>query len=161
MNRRITPSVFLTAFLAFVFSVALVPLQAEASHCSTVAVAGKWAHTYTGTIFTQNGPLPAAAVGHFSSDASGKITGSQSRTVAGNPGFEDLSGTVSVNKDCSGTATIDVLVNGQLQRTAVLDVVYDNNMNHARAIFRSLTLPDGTNVPVVITIDYTKLFTKD
>jgi hypothetical protein len=161
MNRRITPSVFLTICLALVFSVALVPLQAEASHCSTAAAAGKWAHTYTGTIFTQNGPLPAAAVGHFSSDAAGKITGSQSRSVAGNAGFEDLSGTVSVNKDCSGTATIDVLVYGQLQRTAVLDVVYDNNMNHARAIFRSLTLPDGTNVPVVITIDYTKLFPRD
>jgi hypothetical protein len=161
MNRRIAPRMLLTAFLAFVFSVALTPLQAEASHCSTAAAAGKWAYTYTGTIFTQNGPLPAASVGHFSQDAAGKITGSQTRSVAGNSGVEDISGTASVNKDCTGTATVDVLVNGQVQRTAVLAVVYDNNMNHARAIFQSLTLPDGTNVPVVITIDYARLFTRD
>jgi hypothetical protein len=161
MNRRIAPSVFLTTCLAFVFSVTLVPLQAEASHCSTAAAAGKWAYTYTGTIFTQNGPLPAASVGHFSADSAGNISGSQTRSVAGNSGVEDISGTASANKDCTGTATVDVLVNGQVQRTAVLAVVYDNNMNHARAIFQSLTLLDGTNVPVVLTADYTRLFPRD
>jgi hypothetical protein len=152
---------FLATCLAFVFSVALAPLQAEASHCSTAAAAGKWAYTYTGTIFTQNGPLPAASVGHFISDSAGNVSGSQARSVAGNSGVEDISGTVSVNKDCSATATIQVFVNGQLQRTAVLAAVYDNNMNNSRAIFQSVTLPDGTNLPVVITIDYTRLFPKD
>jgi hypothetical protein len=160
MTRRIAPRILAT-FLAFVFSVALTPLQAEASHCSTAAAAGKWAYTYTGTIFTQNGPLPAASVGHFSEDAGGNITGSQTRSVAGNSGVEDISGKTSLSKDCTGIATVDVLVNGQVQRTAVLAVIYDNNMNQARAIFKSLTLPDGTNVPVVITIDYTRLFTED
>jgi len=152
---------FLTTCLAFVFSVALAPLQAEASHCSTAAAAGKWAYTYTGTIFTPNGPLLAASVGHFIADSAGNISGSQARSVAGNSGVEDISGTVSVNKDCTATASIEVLVNGQVQRTSVLAAVYDDNMNHARAIFQSLTLPDGTNVPVVITIDYTRLFTRN
>jgi hypothetical protein len=161
MNRRIAPRMFLTAFLGFVFSVAFTPLQAEASHCSTAAAAGKWAYTYTGTIFTQNGPLPAASVGHFTADAAGNITGSQTRSVAGNSGVEDISGTASVNKDCTATATISVFVNGQLQRTAVLAIAYDDNMNHARGIFQSLTLPDGTNVPVVITSDNTRVFTRD
>ena len=100
-------------------------------------------------------------MGHFKQDAAGNIVGSQTRSVGGNSGVEDISGTASVNKDCTGTATIDVLVNGQVQRTAVLAVVYDNNMNHARGIFQSLTLPDGTNVPVVITIDYARLSTRD
>ena len=161
MNRRIRPRVFLATCLAIVFSVALAPLQAEASHCSTAAAAGKWAYTYTGTIFTQNGPLPAASVGHFVQDAAGNVSGSQARSVAGNSGVEDISGTVTVNKDCTATATIDVFVNGQLQRTAVLAAVYDNNMNSSRAIFQSVTLPDGTNLPVVLTIDYTRLFPKD
>jgi hypothetical protein len=147
--------------LGITFVLALVPLQAEASHCSTSAAAGKWAYTYTGTIFTQNGPLPAASVGHFSADAAGNITGSQTRSVAGNSGVEDISGTISVNKDCTATATINVLVNGQVQRTAVLAVAYDNNMNHARGIFQSLVLPDGTNVPVVITSDNTRVFPRD
>jgi len=161
MNRRIAPRMFLTAFLAFLFIVALTPLQAEARHCSTAAAAGKWAYTYTGTIFTQNGPLPAASVGHFTTDKAGNLTGSQTRSVAGNSGVEDISGTISVNKDCTAAAIINVLVNGQLQRTAVLAVVYDNNVNHARGIFQSLVLPDGTNVPVVITTDNTRLFTED
>ena len=147
--------------LGATFVLALAPLQAEASHCSTAAAAGKWAYTYTGTIFTQNGPLPAASVGHFSADAAGNITGSQVRSVAGNSGVEDISGTASVNKDCTATATVDVLVNGQVQRTAVLAVAYDNNMDHARAIFQSLTLADGTNVPVVLTADYTRVFPRD
>jgi hypothetical protein len=161
MNRRIAPRMFLTVFLAFLFSVALTPLQAEARHCSTAAAAGKWAYTYTGTIFTQNGPLPAASVGHFIADSAGNVSGSQARSVAGNSGVEDISGTVTVNKDCTATATINVFVNGQLQRTAVLAAVYDNNMNSSRAIFQSVTLPDSTNLPVVITIDYTRLFPKN
>lgn len=161
MTRRITPSVLLTTCLALLFSVAVAPLQAEASHCSTAAAAGRWAYTYTGTIFTPNGPLLAASVGHFSADSAGNVIGSQARSVAGNSGVEDISGLVSVNKDCTGTAAVDVLINGQLQRTAVLALVYDNNMNHARGIFQSLTLPDGTNVPVVITADFTRLFPRN
>ena len=147
--------------LGATFVLALVPLQAEASHCSNASQAGNWAYTYTGTIFTQNGPLPTASVGRFSQDAVGNVTGRQTRSVAGNPGVEDIAGNVTVNKDCTATATINVFVNGQLQRSAVLALVYDNNRNHARMIFQSLTLPDGTNVPVVITIDANRLFSED
>jgi len=139
---------------------ALVPLQAKANQCSTAGEAGNWAYTYTGTIFTPNGPLPAGSVGHFHQDAAGNVSGSQARSVAGIPGVEDISGTVSVNKDCTASATINVSVNGQLQRTTNLALVYDNNGNHVRMIFQSVTLPDGTNVPVVITIDGNRLATR-
>jgi hypothetical protein len=74
---------------------------------------------------------------------------------------EDIAGTVSVNKDCTATATINVLVNGVLQRTAVLALVYDSDRNHLRMIFQSLTLPDGTNVPVVLTIDGNRIVSRD
>ena len=140
---------------------ALDSLPAHASHCSTPAQSGTWAYTYTGTIFTQAGALPTASVGHFSQDAAGNVSGSQARSVAGNSGVEDISGTVSVNRDCTATATINVLVNGQLQRTADLALVYDSDGNHARMIFQSLKLPDGTNVPVVLTIDANRLVSKD
>jgi hypothetical protein len=140
---------------------AMIPLQAQASHCSTAATAGNWAYTYTDTVFTQNGPLPAASVGHYSQDAAGNVTGSQARSVAGSAAIEEISGTLSVNGDCTATATINVFVNGQLQRTAVLALVYDSNGNHVRMIFQSLTLPDGTNVPVVLTVDGNRLAIKD
>src|SRR2546425_8606934 len=38
---------------------------------------------------------------------------------------------------------------------------FDNNVNHGRSLFESLTLPNGTNVPVVITIDSTRLFPRE
>ena len=147
--------------LTAILLVALVPLQAEASHCSNASTAGNWAYTYTGTIFTPNGPLPAASVGHYSQDAAGNISGSQARSVAGNSGLEDVNGTVAVNHDCTATATINVLVNGVLQRTAGLALVYDSDGNHARMIFQSLTLPGGTNVPVVLTIDANRVSSRD
>ena len=147
--------------LGATFVLALAPLQAKASQCSTAAEVGNWAYSYTGTIFTPNGPLPAASVGRFHQNAEGNITGSQARSVAGISGVEDVSGTVSVNKDCTATATVNVSVNGQLQRTTTLALVYDQNGNHVRMIFQSVTLPDGTNVPVVITVDGNRLFTKD
>jgi len=161
MNRRIARRLFVSACLGLGFGVVAAPLQAGAAQCSTAAAAGKWAYTYTGTIFTPNGPVPAASVGHFSQDAAGNLTGSQTRSVAGSSGVEDISGTVSVNKDCTGMATISVFVNGQLQRTAVLAVAFDTNVNHGRGIFQSLVLPDGTNVPVVITSDNSRVFPKD
>ncbi len=147
--------------LGATFILALAPLQAQASHCSLNSAAGNWAYTYTGTIFTQNGPLPAASVGHYNQDGAGNVTGSQARSVAGNSGVEDITGNVTVNRDCTATATINVLVNGQLQRSAVLALVYDSNGNHARMIFQSLTLPAGTNIPVVITLDANRLFPRN
>ena len=147
--------------LGAVLVATLAPLQAHAAFCSTASTAGSWAYTYTGTIFTPNGPLPAASVGHFRQDTSGNITGSQNRSVAGQSGVEDISGTISVNGDCTASLTINVLVNGQLQRTSALAGAFDSNGNHVRVIFQSLTLPDGTNVPVVITVDGNRMATRD
>jgi hypothetical protein len=129
--------------------------------CSNASTTGHWAYTYTGTIVTSNGALPAASVGHFFQDSTGNVSGSQTRSVAGSSGVEDISGTVSVNKDCTGTGTINVFVNGQLQRTATIALVYDGDTNHLRGIFEALTLPDGTNVPVVLTIDGSRLDSRD
>lgn len=143
--------------LGVALAATLLPFQANAAQCSTGSTAGNWAYTYTGTLFTPNGPLPAASVGHFHQDLSGNISGNQTRSVAGQPGVEDISGSVSVSGDCTAILTINVLVNGQVLRTAQLAAVYDSNGNHVRAIFQSLTLPDGTNVPVVITIDGTRV----
>ena len=50
-------------------------------HCSAAMTAGVWDYTYTGTIFTPNGPLPAASLGHYSQDSAGNVTGSQVRSV--------------------------------------------------------------------------------
>ena len=149
---------FMQALSGLFITGSLISVSFQAhGQCSTAATAGKWAYTYTGTILTPAGALPAASVGHFTQDRAGNVSGSQSRSVAGSAGVEDVSGTVTVNKDCTATGTINVFVNGQLQRTSVLALVYDNNGNHVRMIFQSVTLPDGTNLPVVITVDGNRL----
>jgi len=147
--------------VAGVMANTIAPSQAAAARCSLSGTSGSWAYTYSGTIFTPAGPVPAASVGRFSQNTGGNVTGSQTRTVAGVSGVEDISGSVSLNGDCSATATIDVSSNGQVTRSAVLALVYDDNQKKARGIFQSLTLPNGTDVPVVITIDLARVFPKD
>ena len=117
LNRRVTTTkkrIFTTVTLL----VLAVAPNLYAAHCSTAASAGEWSYTYTGTIFTPNGPLPVASV-H--------------------------------SRGCEWTE----------QRTGVLAMAYDNNQNHGRGIFQSLTLPDGTNIPVVITLDSARVFIKE
>ena len=153
MRRRFANA----AQIIFTMSIlTLIPVGAQATPCSQASAAGKWAYTYTGTVYAPN-PLAAAAVGHFSQDAKGNVTGSQTHTVAGATEVEDISGTATVNDDCTGTATISVFLNGQLLRTATLNVVYDGDGNHARMIFTSLILADGTSLPVAVTIDVSRV----
>jgi len=151
----------LSLLLLSAVAAAVTPLQAASHRCSNATAAGQWAYSYTGSIFTASGWVPAAAVGRFHQDAAGNITGSQVRTVAGNAAAEDISGTFTVNRDCTVTGTINVLVNGELQRTAVIVGVYDTNLNHGRDIFQSLTLANGTNVPVVLSAEAARLFPED
>ena len=146
--------------LAAVCAVCVGSLPAYASHCTMAGAAGKWSYTYSGTVYAPD-PFPAAAVGHFQSDANGNVAGSQTHTLAGQTEQEDTSGTATVNSDCTGTANINVLVDGQIVRSAVLNIVYDENQNHARLIFVTITLPDGTSLPSVVTMEASRLFPKD
>ena len=118
--------------------------------CSKAGVEGKWG-------FSTNGSIPAigpvAATGLFNQDISGNITGSQTRSLNGDIADETFTGTATVNSDCTGSDTIQVFQNGVLVRTTTLNVVYDDNAREARAIFTSLVLPDGTNLPTVLTIE--------
>jgi hypothetical protein len=145
-------SVHAGLMLATMSILTMISLPAQASQCSQASAAGNWAYTYTGTVFTPD-PLPAAAVGHFHQDTKGNITGGQTHTLGGNTEVEDITGMATVNHDCTGSATINVYLSGMLLRTATLNVAYDSDGNHARMIFTSLTLADGTVLPVVVTND--------
>jgi len=150
-----------SALAIAIFSVAsLLPTEAQAAQCSLSSVAGTWAYTYTGTAFVPN-PLPVAAVGQARLDSQGNFTGSQTHTLAGQTEVEDISGTYTVNRNCTGSMAVNVYRNGQLLRTANLNVAYDSNINHARMIFTSLTLPDGTVLPAVITADVNRVFSNN
>lgn len=132
--------------------------EASGPHCSTRALAGNWAFTVNGTI---NGVGPAASVGSFTSDRSGNISGSQTRSLAGQIAEETLSGSYTVNPDCTGTEIIQVFESGVLVRTSTLKVVFDQNGQGARAIFTQLMLPNGTVLPTVLTVDAKRIFSSE
>ena len=157
MKHKLVHAGLATAILCIA---GMLPLQAHAAQCSLTSVAGSWSYTYTGTVFVPNA-LPVAAVGQARLDSHGNISGSQTHTLAGQTEVEDTSGTYSVNRNCTGSFTISVYLNGQLLRTAGLNAAYDSNANHIRMIFTSLTLADGTVLPSVITVDANRVSTNE
>jgi hypothetical protein len=127
------------------------------SGCSQAAAAGDWGYTYNGNIMTQSGAVPVASVGRFTQDAAGHVKGTQNRSLAGTFGFEEIRGQLIVKSNCTAEMVAAVYQAGVLQRTAHVDGIYDSSENHIRLIFEKLVNPDGSQIPVVITIDGTRL----
>lgn len=140
--------------------VSAVSSLAQTKRCSQASVAGNWAYTYNGTVFAPDAAL-IAAVGHYHQDAKGNVIGSQTHTLAGQTEVEDITATTTVNSNCTGSATINVYLEGTLLRTTTVNIAYDGNENHVRMIFTSLTLSDGTVLPVVATLDGRRVSTQN
>ena len=147
-------------FLVCTMFVANTP-SAHAGQCSLAGVAGKYGLTLTGTLLLPTGPVPAGAAGKAILTAEGNVFGTEARNVGGGFANETFHGTITVNPDCTGATTIKFFESGVLVRTSVLSVVFDENMQELRLVQQSLTLPNGANVPVVITADAKKMFSGD
>jgi hypothetical protein len=147
MNRKCTLTtltiLLLTASLSF----------AGGPPCSTRSVAGDWAFTLTGTILLPTGAVPAAAVVAGTTDIDGNVAGTEGRNVGGGYADETFAGSWTVNSDCTGSLTVNFYESGQLVRTSVLTIAFDNNSKEARMVQKSLTLPNGQQLPVVITVE--------
>jgi len=127
---------------------------AHATHCSTATVAGDWSFTLTGTIILPTGGVPAGAIAAGTFDKTGTITnGTEARNVGGGYADETLTGNWTVNSDCTGTLYVNIYESGVLVRTSVVSMTFDDDSAEFRGVQKSLTLPDGTNVPVVLTLE--------
>jgi hypothetical protein len=140
---------------AVVLSATALGQQAASKHCTLANVAGKWGFTISGTIPSIG---PVAAIGKFTQDSSGNITGTETRSLNGDIADETLTGTAIVNSDCSGTDTFQVFEGGVLVRTSSVSVVYDDNRHEARALFTSVVLADGTPLPSILAVEAHQLF---
>ena len=141
------------AFAAISFFLLLAASGLHAA-CTSATAAGSFGFTTTGTLILPTGPAPVAAVGLVTFDLNGNATGSQDRSVGGSFGHETIAGTLTVNRDC----TISLLANvydssGNLVRTSTIPGVLVDNGKHIRAIFETVTLPNGVNLPSVLTIE--------
>jgi hypothetical protein len=125
----------------------------QAGQCSLRSSAGMYGFTLSRVVILSTGGVPIAAVGRADLDAAGNVSGTESRSVASGFADETFTGTYAVNADCTGTTTIKFYESGQLVRTSVLSIVFDNNSREIRMVQESLQLPSNAFLPVVITVD--------
>ena len=157
MNRTITQRALLVVFGATLLTGMTLGARANDS-CSTAKAAGNWGFTLTGALLLPPGAVPVGAVGTLTVDAAGNISGTEARTVGGGFANETITGTWAVNSDCTATGTVKVYESGVLVRISGISLVFDDNLREWRLVQQSLTLPDGTNLPVVLTGDAKRLF---
>jgi hypothetical protein len=150
-----------TTLLMITLATVCAGMAQAAEHCSNAKAAGNWGFTLAGTLILPTGPVPGAAVGRLSIDKDGNISGTESRNVGGGFANETITGSWAVNSDCTATVTVNIYDSGVLVRTSVLAVVFVDDSSKIRGVQQSLTLPDGTPIPVVITLDGNKLFREE
>ena len=101
-------------------------------------------------------PVLVAAVGTFTADEKGNFTGTEARSVGGAYADETITGNWTASSNCTGTFNAKIYESGQLVRISVASMVVDDDSKEFHLVQKSLTLPDGTNVPVVITLEARK-----
>jgi len=141
--------------LCFVVVLAALLPAAHGQSCSLARAAGTYGFTDSGTVV---GVGPRAAAGILTLDAAGNINGKVTASLNGSVSHTALSGTYTVNSDCTGTVSFDEFdQKGNLILTATVDLVWDDNMQEIRFIFTSVVLADGTSLATVISGDARKL----
>jgi hypothetical protein len=159
MSRKYVWTIAAGAFVALVSLGLGAP--ARAAQCSLAGSAGNFGFTLTGVVILPTGPVPIAAVGKATIDAAGNVSGTESRSVGGGFAEETFTGTLTVNPDCTGTLTVKFYESGQLVRTSVVSTVAVDNQREVRGVQKSLVLPNGSSLPVVITLEAKKMFFDD
>jgi hypothetical protein len=126
--------------------------------CSNATAAGTYAFTSTGTLILPTGAAPVAAVGLITFQLNGNTTGSQDRSVGGAFAHETITGTLTVNRDCTSSLVANVYdTSGNLVRISTISAVFVNNAKLIRGVFESVTLPDGTALPAILTVDANRM----
>lgn len=153
MKRNFAPTMLVIVFTATLV-VSMVP-TAQAAACSFARAAGTYGVSDSGTVV---GIGPRATVALLTFDAAGGVKANVTASLNGSVTESTLSGTYTVNPDCTGTASFSEFdQSGNLIVTATVDAVWDDNMREARFIFTSVVLADGTPLATVISGDGRKL----
>jgi hypothetical protein len=156
MKHKIARTTLLISVAALCLGVA--PAMHAAETCSNAKAAGKWGFTLSGTLLPTTGPVLGAAVGTLTVDHEGNFTGTEARNVGGGFANETIKGSWTVSSDCTASVTANIYESGVLVRTSVLAGVVLENSSKLLMVQESLTLPDGTTIPVVITLEGNLLF---
>jgi hypothetical protein len=138
-----------------------LPAVAKDDTCSNADIEGDWGTTMTGTVINPTTGVAAsfAAVNRATYDSDGNYEGTQTRSINGTIGRFTFEGTYVLNPDCTGTKTTRSYdPSGNLANTVIQDFVLLDGAKELSEIMTSNVLPNGTNIPVVITGNSKKLF---
>lgn len=145
----------LVIIFAATIMISLAATAEDGNACSLARAAGKYGTSDSGTVI---GIGPRVADALLSLDTAGNIGGPVSASLNGTVTHSTLSGTYSVNRDCTGNATFNEFdQSGNLLLTATVDFVWVNNMREILFIFTSAKLADGTPLAIVINGNAKKL----
>lgn len=144
-----------TFLLSFVMVLVNLSPSAHAQHCSSAQAAGNYAFSDSGQVINVG---PRAAVGLITFNAAGQIHGQVTASLNGGITQMRLSGTYTVNPDCSGAANFGEFDQaGNPILTATVFIAWDDNMQHARFIFTSVVLADGPSLSIAVNGEARKL----
>lgn len=105
-TSNVTKTFTIAAFIALVLGIAPTAMAADKG-CSTHSLLGTFSRRDTGTILLPAAIAgPVAAVGTFTFDGTGNVTGTLVLSQSGNIGRGTQAGTYTVNPDCTGTITV-------------------------------------------------------
>jgi len=145
--RKHSKVALLIVFAATIVMSVAATAQAGNS-CSFARAAGKYGTSDSGTVV---GIGPRAANALLTLDAAGNIGGPVTASLNGSVAHSTLSGTYTVNRDCTGSASFSEFDQlGNLIITATVDFVWVDNMREILFIFTSATLANGTPLGTVI-----------
>lgn len=137
-----------------ILSLLLLGIPSLHAACTNATLAGTFGFTITGVLILPAGAVPVSSVGLITFDLNGNASGSQDRSLGGAFAHETLSGIFTINSNCTVNLISNVYdSNGTLVRTSTIDGVLLNNGKQIRAIFESVTLPNGTGLPSVLTVE--------
>ena len=107
MKQSTIAKTFVIAAVA-ALAVAIAPTANAADKgCSTISLWGTFSRMDTGTVLLPAAAAgPVAAVGTFTFDGTGNVTGATVSSQNGNIGHGTQTGTYIVNPDCTGTITV-------------------------------------------------------
>jgi hypothetical protein len=154
LKRNVVPTAVVIVFTATML-MSLAAAAEDGSSCSFARAAGKYGTSDSGTVV---GIGPRAADALLTLDAAGNIGGPVTASLNGSVTHSKLSGTYTVNRDCTGSASFtESDLSGNAILTATVDFVWVDNMREILFIFTSATLANGTPLATVINGDAKKL----
>jgi hypothetical protein len=159
MNRPILKRNISHTALVIVFAATIAMSMAATAQagnaCSFARAAGTYGTSDSGTVV---GIGPRAADALLTLDTAGNIGGPVTASLNGGVAHSRLSGTYTVNRNCTGAANFSEFdLSGNLILTATVDFVWVDNMREILFIFTSATLADGTPLGIVINGNAKKL----